>query len=165
MKQKLFRVLLIPLLILFSGFICYKSLHNIVEWQTTKINVYGTQIAKRISPSQRGDRFYILLDSQYGVIEIPCTYHQYISSSNNAKVSFRIKLLNANRYLEDTSKLQEEHPILCNEPVVMGYWLLSLIFAVGSFFGSIFSIGYTENKYFLIWFGVNFLGAIIGLIY
>ena len=57
------------------GIMAYTSVHSLLQWQQDKVLVQGNQICKRTESTRHGDQFYILLDSQYGVVET-CILHQ-----------------------------------------------------------------------------------------
>lgn len=166
MKKALITKIWVSLVLLGSLMVEYSSLSYAKYWQTEKIEVTGYQIAKRINPTRNGDKFSVLWDTQYGVMEIPVTYATYITSSNDCKHSWRIKLLTAYNGLENTSKLQEAYPFLQRDALHIICWVLSILIGFASL---IMIIGFRSNNPWekaLIygWLPISFLGAILGLI-
>lgn len=135
-------------------------------WQSKKIEVTGYQIAKRVNPTRNGDRFSVLWDTEYGVMEIPVSYATYITSSNNCKHSWRIKLLTAYNGLDNTSKLREAYPFLQHDTLHCLVWGLAIVIGLTSLVVGL--VGEPEDiwdKEFVYgWFNVNLLGAVLGLI-
>lgn len=129
MKSKLKKVL-VSLIIITCMSIAFEATHSAKYWQTERITVTGEQIAKRLENTKYGDRFYLLMDTQYGVMEIPVSYSLYIQSSNEEIHSLRIKLLTANNALEDTSKLQQAYPFLNHFGYHLAVWILGVILGV-----------------------------------
>lgn len=83
----------ISLALVLSPILMYEALSMAKYWQSEKIEVTGYQIAKRVNPTRNGDRFSVLLDTEYGMMEIPVSYATYITSSNNCKHSWKIDYL------------------------------------------------------------------------
>lgn len=145
MKSKLKKVL-VSLIIITCMSIAFEATHSAKYWQTERITVTGEQIAKRLENTKHGDRFYLLMDTQYGVMEIPVSYSLYIQSSNEEIHSLRIKLLTANNALEDTSKLQQAYPFLKHFGYHIAVWIMGVTLGVFTLAASVIFICYCSNK-------------------
>lgn len=155
------------LVLLGSFMVQYGALSNAKYWQTEKIEVTGYQIAKRINPTRNGDQFSVLWDTEYGVMEIPVTYSTYITSSNDCKHSWRIKLLTAYNGLDNTSKLQEAYPFLQRDALHIVEWVLAILLGIASILLPLL-MGWEDKweRFFILgWLPINLLGAILGLIF
>lgn len=106
-------------LIFLSGLCCFLGVHYQVLG-AQKVTVTGEQIAKRTcsyaySPYKstqvyHGDKFYLYLDTQYGVMEIPVSYYSYINSSNEQTRSYKLSASNCLEYLENTQDFLKHYP-------------------------------------------------------
>lgn len=126
--------------------LAFEATHSAKYWQTERITVTGEQIAKRLENTKYGDRFYLLMDTQYGVMEIPVSYGLYIQSSNEEIHSLRIKLLTANNALEDTSKLQQAYPFLKHFGYHIAVWILGVTLGILTLVASVIFICYCTDK-------------------
>lgn len=156
----------ISLALTLSPILMYEALCKAKYWQSEKIEVTGYQIAKRVNPTRNGDRFSVLLDTEYGVMEIPVSYATYITSSNNCKHSWKIKLLTAYNGLDNTSKLQEAYPFLQHDIRHCLVWVLAIGVGVASFLGTILWVpeDIWDKVFVYGWFPINGLGLLFGLI-
>lgn len=156
----------ISLALTLSPILMYEALSMAKYWQSEKIEVTGYQIAKRVNPTRNGDRFSVLLDTEYGVMEIPVSYATYITSSNNCKHSWKIKLLTAYNGLDNTSKLREAYPFLQHDTLNCLIWVLAIVVGLASFLGTILWVpeDIWDKVFVYGWFLVNGLGAVLGLI-
>lgn len=150
-----------------SIFLEYGAMSSAKYWQTERIEVSGYQIAKRVNPTQQGDKFSLLWDTKYGVMEIPVTYASYIKSSNDDSHSIRIKLLTVYNGLEDTSILQEDYPFLQHWTLHIVIWVLGILVGLASLvmLGCFGSTDRWERYFIYGWLPINILGAILGLIF
>lgn len=156
----------ISLVLTLSPILMYEALSTAKYWQSEKVEVTGYQIAKRVNPTRNGDRFSVLLDTEYGVMEIPVSYTTYITSSNNCKHSWKIKLLTAYNGLDNTSKLQEAYPFLQHGILHCLVWVLAVVVGVASFLGTILWVpeDIWDKVFVYGWFPINGLGLLFGLI-
>lgn len=145
MKSKLKKVW-VSLIIITCMSLAFEATHSAKYWQTERITVTGEQIAKRLENTKYGDRFYLLIDTQYGVMEIPVSYSLYIQSSNEEIHSLRIKLLTANNALEDTSKLQQAYPFLKHFGYHIAVWILGVTLGILTLVASVIFICYCSDK-------------------
>lgn len=145
MKSKLKKVW-VSLIIITCMSIAFEATHSAKYWQTERITVTGEQIAKRLENTKYGDRFYLLMDTQYGVMEIPVSYSLYVQSSNEEIHSLRIKLLTANNALEDTSKLQQAYPFLKHFGYHTAVWILGVTLGILTLVASVIFICYCSDK-------------------
>lgn len=81
------------LVIIIGGLLAFEATHSVKYWQSERITITGEQIAKRLENTRYGDRFYLLMDTQYGVMEIPVSYSLYIQSSNDEVHSLKLNCL------------------------------------------------------------------------
>lgn len=145
MKSKLKKVW-VSLIIITCMSLAFEATHSAKYWQTERITVTGEQIAKRLENTKYGDRFYLLMDTQYGVMEIPVSYSLYVQSSNDEIHSLRIKLLTANNALEDTSKLQQAYPFLKHFGYHIAVWILGVTLGILTLVASVIFICYCTDK-------------------
>lgn len=145
MKSKLKKVW-VSLVIITCGCLAFEATHSAKYWQTERITVTGEQIAKRLENTKYGDRFYLLMNTQYGVMEIPVSYSLYIQSSNDEIHSLRIKLLTANNALENTSKLQQAYPFINHFGYHIAIWILGTILGAVTFVALVFFIYHCFDK-------------------
>lgn len=169
-------------LIFLSGLCCYLGVHyQILGAQ--KIMVTGEQIAKRTcsyaySPYKstqvyHGDKFYLYLDTQYGVMEIPVSYYSYINSSNEQTRSYKLSASTCLEYLENTQDFLKAYPRTDYSntwgiiPLVLGA-ISALVAIAGVITWWIKGIEDGEDKkvrfWFYIWASADVLGAGLGFI-
>lgn len=156
----------ISLALTLSPILMYGALSIAKYWLSEKIEVTGYQIAKRVIPTRNGDRFSVLLDTEYGVMEIPVSYATHITSSNNCKHSWKIKLPTPYNGLDNTSKLQGAYPFLQNIMLHCLVWILAIAVVVASFLGPILWVPEDIwGKVFVYgWFPITGLSLLFGLI-
>lgn len=145
MKSELKQVWM-SLVIIICGSLAFEATHSAKYWQSERITITGEQIAKRLENTRYGDRFYLLMDTQYGVMEIPVSYNLYTQSSNDEVHSLRIKLLTANNALEDTHKLEQAYPFLQHFGLHIAVWVLGVILGIFTLAALITFIQYCTNK-------------------
>lgn len=145
MKSKLKKVW-VSLIIITCMSLAFEATHSAKYWQTERITVTGEQIAKRLENTKYGDRFYLLMNTQYGVMEIPVSYGLYIQYSNDEIHSLRIKLLTANNALENTSKLQQAYPFLKHFGYHIAVWILGVTLGMLTLVASVISTCYCTDK-------------------
>ena len=145
MKSELKQVWM-SLIIIIGGSLAFEATHSAKYWQSERITITGEQIAKRLENTRYGDRFYLLMDTQYGVMEIPVSYNLYIQSSNDEVHSLRIKLLTANNALEDTHKLEQAYPFLQHFGLHIAVWVLGVILGIFTLAALITFIQYCTDK-------------------
>lgn len=145
MKSKLKKVW-VSLVIITCASLAFEATHSAKYWQTERITVTGEQIAKRLENTKYGDRFYLLMDTQYGVMEIPVSYSLYIQSSNDEIHSLRIKLITANNALGGTSKLQQAYPFIKHFGYHIAVWILGVILGIVTLAASVIFICYCTDK-------------------
>lgn len=170
MKSKLEQVWM-SLVIIIGGLLAFEATHSAKYWQSERITITGEQIAKRLENTRYGDRFYLLMDTQYGVMEIPVSYSLYIQSSNDEVHSLRIKLLTANNALEDTHKLEQAYPFLQHFGLHIAVWILGVILGILTLAASVTFIHdkYTvynpkEDWVWAVFILFNILMAVLGLV-
>lgn len=76
------------------------------------VEVRAEQIAKRLSPTRNGDRFYILYDTKYGPMENQVSYAKYVTSSNGRIVTFNLSLADYDMMLDNPQAMQSEYPTI-----------------------------------------------------
>lgn len=170
MKSKLEQVWM-SLVIIIGGLLAFEATHSAKYWQSERITITGEQIAKRLENTGYGDRFYLLMDTQYGVMEIPVSYSLYIQSSNDEVHSLRIKLLTANNALEDTHKLEQAYPFLQHFGLHIAVWVLGVILGILTLAAS---VTFIQDKYeaynpkedwvWAVFILFNILMAVLGLV-
>lgn len=145
-----------------------------------KVTITGMQIAKRTcshaySPYKstkvyHEDKFYVLLDSQYGVMEIPVTYYSYLYSSNEQVHSYKLSASNCLEYLDNTQDFCKAYPALRyannwgTPPLVLG--IFSLIIGLATAIAFSTTDTSKENRIMAwAWFSFNVLAVIIALIF
>ena len=173
MKSELKQVWM-SLVIIIGGLLAFEATHSAKYWQSERITITGEQIAKRLENTRYGGRFYLLMDTQYGVMDIPVSYSLYIQSSNDEVHSLRIKLLTANNALEDTHKLEQAYPFLQHFGLHIAVWVLGVILGIFTLAASLTFIQYCTDKYAVynpkedwVWVGFilfNILMAVLGLV-
>lgn len=156
----------ISLTLILSLILMYEALSRAKYWGSEKIEVTGYQIAKRVNPTRHGDRFSVLWDTEYGMMEIPVSYAIYTTSSNNCKHSWRIKLLDAYNGLDNTSKLREAYPFLQHDTLHCLVWILAIVVGLASFIVVIVWVpeDIWDKVFVYGGFPINGLGAALGLI-
>lgn len=159
MKSKWFKRIGLSVIALGLGLASFLSVSTLRYWVTEMIDVSGNQIAKRLENTKYGDRFYLLIDSEYGVMEIPVSYNLYLSSSNDEQHSFRIKLKTADYALEDTSILQEAYPFLKYIELIIFFWVASGI----ALLFTLLSWAVSFNQWLGLDLGLMLIGIILGL--
>lgn len=145
------------------GIMAYTSVHSLIQWQQDKVLVQGNQICKRTESTQHGDQFYILLDSQYGVVEIPVSYTKYITSSNDSmqRVLYSPRALSIQ--LGDTPELQRDCPMIKYFGWYLFLWISSAVIASTLFLVGIPVLNLYGNPYPLIGLGIMALGALLNI--
>lgn len=145
------------------GIMAYTSVHSIIQWQQDKVLVQGNQICKRTESTRHGDQFYILLDSQYGVVEIPVSYTKYITSSNNSmqRVLYSPRALSIQ--LGDTPELQRDCPLIKYLGWYLFLWISSAVIALTFFWVGILALLLNGNSYPLLGLGIMALGALLNV--
>lgn len=162
-KTKWSRLTLNALFFTLCAILGWYSVHTLVKWQTDTILIEGNQIAKRTEPTKYGDRFYLILDSQYGVVEILVPYTKYIAFSNEQvqRVYYSPRALS--RQLGDTPELQRDYPMLKYINWYMMLWIGSTLLALFLFAGGIhISVWYDDITY-LLGFGFMVFGGILNV--
>lgn len=135
------------------------------------------QIAKRTCTSVRSpykstqvypeEKFYILMDSQYGVIEIPVSYYNYLNSSNEQVHSYKIRALDVKRYLENTQDFYKAYPVLRYNKwraITLAIGILSIVLSF-AFSITCFIVDTSTNTRFWIcgWFFLNVTAVVIAI--
>lgn len=77
-----------------------------------QVEVRAEQIAKRIENTKYGDRFYLLFDTKYGLMENQVSYAKYISSSNDRIAIFNLSLAEYKSLLDNPQAMEKEYPIM-----------------------------------------------------
>lgn len=134
----------ISLALTLSPILMYEALSMAKYWQSEKIEVTGYQkIAKRVNPTRT-----------------------YITSSNNCKHSWKIKLPTLYNGLDNTSKLQEAYPFLQHDILHCLVWVLAIGVVVASFLGTILWVpeDIWDKVFVYGGFPINGLGLLFGLI-
>lgn len=183
LKKKIKRALATAFIVL-SGICCYIGVQSVIWYPSQEITVTGNQIAKRCTPhlySPRKstrvyskDRFYVLLESQYGAMEIPVTYNTYLHSSNDEVHSFRIDLQEAMSYLDNPQALLKSYPGLRYSNIGVIPLIFGIIFGVVSLAVVITNVSiwiFDQEPvpgavwvFSIIWFLVNLIGLLGGLL-
>lgn len=87
------------------------------------VEVRAEQIAKRLETTRSGDRFYLLFDTKYGLMENRVSYAKYISSSNGRIAIFNLSLAEYDSLLDNPQAMEKEYPAM----KYYGYYLLGRI--------------------------------------
>lgn len=145
------------------GIMAYTSVHSLIQWQQDKVLVQGNQICKRTESTQHGDQFYILLDSQYGVVEIPVSYTKYITSSNDSMQRVYYSPRALSKQLGDTPELQRDCPIIKYLGWYLFLWISSAVIALTLFCIGIPVLNIYGNPYPLLGLGIMALGALLNI--
>lgn len=145
------------------GILGYTSVHSLKEWQTDTVLVQGLQICKRVESTKFGDRFYLILDSQYGVAEVPVSYTKYIASSNDEVRGVYYSPRALSIQLEDTQELQEDYPMLKHLGLYLLLWIASVVGAIILFACSVPALSCHDNPYPAVGLGLMLLGAILNI--
>lgn len=145
------------------GIMAYTSVHSLIQWQQDKVLVQGNQICKRTESTQHGDQFYILLDSQYGVVEIPVSYTKYITSSNDSMQRVLYSPRALSKQLGDTPELQRDCPMIKYLGWYLFLWISSAVIALTLFCMSISALTFHDNPYPLLGLGIMALGALLNI--
>lgn len=95
------------------------------------LSLEGEQIAKRVENTKYGDKFYILVDTKYGLIEKELPYNQWVNSSNNEYRKFRIKYAKARDQLENLQAVQKDYPYTGYATAMLILFGLGCIFEIG----------------------------------
>lgn len=145
------------------GIMAYTSVHSLIQWQQDKVLVQGNQICKRTKSTRHGDQFYIILDSQYGVVEIPVSYTKYITSSNDSmqRVLYSPRALSIQ--LGDTPELQRDCPMIKYLGWYLFLWVSSAFIAFTFFCMGIPALLLNGNPYPLLGLGIMALGALLNI--
>ena len=145
------------------GIMAYTSVHSLIQWQQNKVLVQGNQICKRTESTRHGDQFYIIFDSQYGVVEIPVSYTKYITSSNDSmqRVLYSPRALSIQ--LGDTPALQRDCPMIKYLGWYLLLWISSAVTALILFCMSIPALLLNDNPYPLLGLGIMALGALLNV--
>lgn len=145
------------------GIMAYTAVHSLIQWQQDKVLVQGNQICKRTESTQHGDQFYILLDSQYGVVEIPVSYTKYITSSNDSMQRVLYSPRALSKQLGDTPELQRDCPMIKYLGWYLFLWISSVVIALTIFFVGIYSLTFHDNHYPLLGLWIMALGALLNI--
>lgn len=145
------------------GIMAYTSVHSLIQWQQDKVSVQGNQICKRTESTQHGDRFYILLDSQYGVVEIPVSYTKYITSSNDSMQRVYYSPRALYMQLGDTPELQRDYPMIKYIEWYLLLWISSAVIALTLFCSGAPALTIHDNPYPLLGIGIMALGALLNI--
>lgn len=145
------------------GIMAYTSVHSLIQWQQDKVLVQGNQICKRTESTRHGDQFYITLDSQYGVVEIPVSYTKYITSSNDSmqRVLYSPRALSIQ--LGDTPALQRDCPMIKYLGWYLFLWISSAVIAFTLAWVSILALLLNGNPYPLLGLGIMAFGALLNI--
>ena len=145
------------------GIMAYTSVHSFLQCQQDKVLVQGNQICKRAESTRHGDQFYIILDSQYGVVEIPVSYTKYITSSNDSMQRELYSPHELSKQLGDTPELQRDCPMIKYLGWYLFLWIFSVVTALTLFcVGILFLILY-DSPYPLLGLGIMALGALLNI--
>lgn len=145
------------------GIMAYTSTHSLIQWQQNKVLVQGNQVCKRIESTRYGDRFYLILDSQYGVVEIPVSYPKYITSSNDALQRIYYSPRALSLQLGDTPELQRDYPMIKYLRWYLLLWISSAVIALTLFCAGAPALALHNNPYPLLGVGVIALGALLNV--
>lgn len=146
--------------VILLGAYSWYTVHTIIEWQNDTITVEGNQIAKRLENTKYGDRFYLIIDSQYGVVEIPVNYATYLKSSNEQVQRLDYSPRALSRQLGDTPKLQGDYLMIRYIGWYYFLWVSAALIAFWSFvYGTIRLISYDDP-----WWSLVLLAMAVGLI-
>lgn len=145
------------------GVMAYTSVHSLIQWQQDKVLVQGNQICKRTESTRHGDQFYILLDSQYGVVEIPVSYTKYITSSNDSMQRVYYSPHALSIQLGDTPELQRDCPMIKYLDWYLFLWIFSVVIASILFCIGIPVLNIYGNPYPLLGLGIMALGALLNI--
>lgn len=145
------------------GIMAYTSVHSLIQWEQDKVLVKGNQICKRTESTRHGDQFYILLDSQYGVVEIPVSYTKYITSSNDSMQRVLYSPHELSKQLGDTPELQRDCPMIKYIGWYLFFWIFSLVTALTLFCVGILALILYGNHYSLLGLGIMAFGALLNI--
>lgn len=125
----------------------------------TGLPLEGEQIVKRMESTKHGDKFYILVDTKYGLVEKRLPYAQWINSSNNEYRKFRIKYAEVRNQLENLQAVKKDYPYIGYGGAMIILFILGCIFEIGLFIQSAFGGG---NGYRYL--GIILLAMLFGFI-
>lgn len=145
------------------GIMAYTSVHSLIQWQQDKVLVQGNQICKRTESTRHGDQFYIILDSQYGVVEIPVSYTKYITSSNDSMQRVLYSPHELSKQLGDTPELQRDCPMIKYLGWYLFLWISSAVTALTLFCMGISALTFHDNLYPLLGLGIMAFGALLNI--
>lgn len=123
------------------------------------LSLEGEQIAKRVENTKYGDKFYILVDTKYGLIEKELPYNQWVNSSNNEYKKFRIKYAEARGQLENPRAVQKDYPYTGYAIAILILFVLGCIFEIGLLIQSMMGRG---NDYQYL--GIVLLAILFGFV-
>lgn len=145
------------------GIMAYTSVHSLIQWEQDKVLVQGNQICKRTESTRHGDQFYIILDSQYGVVEIPVSYTKYITSSNDSMQRVLYSPRALSKQLGDTPELQRDCPMIKYLGWYLFLWIFSVVTALTLFCVGILALILYGNPYPLLGLGIMAFGALLNI--
>ena len=145
------------------GIMAYTSVHSLIQWEQDKVLVQGNQICKRTESTRHGDQFYIILDSQYGVVEIPVSYTKYITSSNDSMQRVLYSPHELSKQLGDTPELQRDCPMIKYFGWYLFLWIFSVVTASVLFCIGILELTPHGNPYPLLGLGIMAFGALLNI--
>ena len=145
------------------GIMAYTSVHSLIQWEQDKVLVQGNQICKRTESTRHGDQFYIILDSQYGVVEIPVSYTKYITSSNDSIQRVLYSPHELSKQLGDTPELQRDCPMIKYLGWYLFLWIFSAVIASVLFCIGISVLNIYGNPYPLLGLGIMAFGALLNI--
>lgn len=162
MKKKItfgFKILGLALLGAYSWY----TMHTVIEWQNDTVTVEGNQIAKRLENTKYGDQFYLIIDSQYGVVEIPVNYATYLKSSNEQVQRLDYSPRALSRQLGNTPKLQEDYPMLKHLICYYFLWVSAILLAFWSFVHGAIQLTNYDDPWWSLGLGAMAVGAILNI--
>lgn len=162
MKKKItfgFKILGLVLLGAYSWY----TIHTVIEWQNDTVTVEGNQIAKRLENTKYGDQFYLIIDSPYGVVEIPVNYATYLKSSNKQVQRLDYSPRALSRQLGNTPKLQEDYPMLKHLGCYYFLWVSAILMALWSFVHGMLQLTNYDNPWWSLRLGAMAMGAILNI--
>lgn len=137
------------------------------------VEVRAEQIAKRLETTRSGDRFYLLFDTEYGLMENRVSYAKYISSSNGRIAIFNLSLAEYDSMLDNPQAMEKEYPNMkysnwfgLGRLLSIALWILLMVPGIVSWLEHKYSRrSYDYNgKYFLVMASGILFGFVLYLI-
>lgn len=127
------------LLFLITYLIWYNPVFN------GQVEVRAEQIAKRIENTKYGDRFYLLFDTKYGLMENQVSYAKYISSSNDRIAIFNLSLAEYTSLLDNPQAMEKEYPVMRFKNLFITGRVFDIILFLVVLVGLLYNLQFTDN--------------------